>query len=102
MWTMHRFWQGVLNDNIANQPLYAEDNPDYDPSATLPEQYVSFITIAQKILSNTLSTDQGISLLAETYVQEVANSISNTDPTKQFVQLDDLIPQFELNKTLRN
>lgn len=76
-------------------------NPNYNPNASLPEQYISFSTIAQKILSNTLSTDQGVSLLAEAYRENVVKSLFNTDPAKQFVKLSDLLSQFELNKTLR-
>jgi hypothetical protein len=62
---------------------------------------ISFAQIAQEILSNTLSTDQGISLLAEAYRENVAKSLFNTDPAKQFVELSNLLSQFELNKTLR-
>lgn len=62
---------------------------------------LSYLEIAQKIISNTTSSNQAISLLAETYVEAVANSISNADESKQFVKLSDLTGQFELNKTLR-
>lgn len=61
----------------------------------------SFNEVAQKILSNTLSTDQGISLLAEAYIKTVAQSLFNADESKQFVKSIYLIPLFDLNKTLR-
>ncbi|WP_442768556.1 hypothetical protein [Acinetobacter bohemicus] len=76
-------------------------NPYYNPNATGETFYVSFETIAQKIISNASSSNQAISLLAEAYLEAVATSIFNTNPSKQFVQLSDLLSQFELNKTLR-
>ena len=77
-------------------------NPNYNANAPDTSlKTIPFSTIAQKILSNTLSTDQGISLLAEAYRETVAKSLFNTDPAKQFVKLSDLLSQFELNKTLR-
>ncbi len=60
-------------------------------------QYLQANTISQKILSNLTSTDQGSSLLAEAYLDNIAQSIFNTDESKQFVKLSDLIPQFEAN-----
>ena len=62
---------------------------------------VNHTDVAQKILSNASSSDQAISLLAEAYIEAVANSIFNADESKQFVKLSDLLSQFELNKTLR-
>lgn len=62
---------------------------------------VNYINLANKIISNTSSSNQAISLLAEAYLEAVANSIFNTDESKQFVRLSDLLSQFELNKTLR-
>ena len=62
---------------------------------------ISFTQIAQKIISNTSSSNQAISILAEAYIQEVCNSLFNTDTSKQFVKLEDLIPQLEVNKLLR-
>lgn len=76
-------------------------NPNYDP-AYIPEQLnISFISLAQKIISNTQSSNQSISLLAEAYVEAVAKSIFNPNESKQFVKLSDLLSQFEINKTLR-
>ena len=78
-------------------------NPNYDANAeeenrtkTLPLE-----TVAQQVISNASSSNQAISLLAEAYLEAVATSIFNTDPSKQFVKLSDLLSQFELNKTLR-
>lgn len=74
-------------------------NPREIPEA--PDEYLSFQIVAQKIISNASSSNEAISLLAEAYLEAVATSIFNTDPSKQFVKLSDLLSQFELNKTLR-
>lgn len=76
-------------------------NENYDPNLQPVVTYISFTEIAQKIISNASSSDQAISLLAEVYLESVASSISNTDESKQFVKLVDLIDQFEANKVLR-
>ena len=68
---------------------------------TIEYQSYSLELIAHKIISNASSSNQAISLLAETYLETVANSIFNSEPSKQFVKLSDLLSQFELNKTLR-
>lgn len=70
----------------------------------LPEEEQKTLTlqvVAQKVISNISSSNQAISLLAEAYLEAVANSIFNTESSKQFVKLSDLLSQFELNKTLR-
>lgn len=77
------------------------NNPNYDPNYTPQQLSISFISVAQKIISNTASSNQAISLLAEAYLEAVANSIFNADESKQFVKLPELLSQFELNKTLR-
>ena len=76
-------------------------NEDYDPNLQPVVTYISFTEIAQKIISNIQSEDQAIALLAETYVDVVANSIFHADESKQFVKKSDLIVQFETNKVLR-
>lgn len=77
-------------------------NPNYNPNGgVVTEKYISFSQIAEKIISNLQSSNEGTSLLAEVYLEAVANSIFNTNPSKQFVKLSDLLSQFELNKTLR-
>ena len=76
-------------------------NSEYNPSATNTVDRIDFYIIAQKIISNTLSSNEGISLLAEAYIDEVANSINNTNVSKQFVKIEDLVPQLETNKVLR-
>lgn len=76
-------------------------NPNYNPDAGQPTASISYLDIAQKIISNASSSSQAISLLAQAYLENVAISIFNTDPSKQFVKLSDLLSQFELNKTLR-
>jgi len=62
---------------------------------------ISFAQIAEKIISNTSSSNQAISLLAEAYLENVAKSIFNSEESKQFVTMADLIDKFELNKVLR-
>lgn len=57
--------------------------------------------VAQKVISNVSSSNQAISLLAEVYLDTVANSIYNADESKQFVKLLDIEPDFEANKTQR-
>ena len=57
--------------------------------------------VAQKVIFNTSSSNEGISLLAEAYIAEVVNSINDTNVSKQFIKLEDLIPQLEANKVLR-
>jgi uncharacterized protein YmfQ (DUF2313 family) len=76
------------------------NNPNYNPSNDASIRLTA-IQVAQQIISNTLSTDQGISLLAEAYRENVAKSLFSTDPAKQFVKRLDLISQFEQNKVLR-
>ena len=93
-------WTWCYASGASWQVLY-EQNLYYNPNATGETFYVSFETIAQKIISNASSSNQAISLLAEAYLEAVATSIFNTNPSKQFVQLSDLLSQFELNKTLR-
>ena len=75
-------------------------NTSYDPNL-VENRYISYEAIAQKIISNASSSNEAISLLAETYLEAVANSIFYADESKQFVKPSDLIGQFEPNKTLR-
>ena len=72
-----------------------------DPMPTGEEKAISFDVITQKIISNASSSNQAISLLAQAYLENVAQSIFNTNESKQFVKIADLISQFEINKTLR-
>lgn len=72
-------------------------NPNYNVTT----HHLDFITIAEKTISNASSPNQGISLLAEAYLENMAQSIFSTDESKQFVKIADLINQFELNKVLR-
>ncbi|AYO56319.1 DUF2313 domain-containing protein [Acinetobacter wuhouensis] len=77
-------------------------NLDYvTPSESYNKKSISFDAVAQKIISNSQSSNQAISLLAEAFLETVAKSICNSDNTKQFVKLIDLISQFEQNKVLR-
>lgn len=81
--------------------LTRQINPNYDANNSNNYTYYSFSIVAQKIISNLQSSNQGISLLAEAYVETVARSIFAADESKQFVKLSNLIGQFEANKTLR-
>lgn len=81
-------------------PIQKVANVNYDPDA-IEQKSIPYQQVAQKIISNASSSNQAISLLAEAYLENVATSIFNTDPSKQFVKLSDLLSQFELNKTLR-
>lgn len=77
------------------------NNPLYNPNAQAEEKTISFDVIAQKIISNSQSSNQAISLLAEAFLDVVAKSICNSDGSKQFIKLTDLISQFEFHKILR-
>lgn len=101
LWTLHRFWYGVINDDIPNQQLTSEDNPDYNPNATSPIENISYLQIAQALILDASSSDQNVAVPAQAYLDNVANSIFNVDPVKQFVKPTDLFNQFEQNKILR-
>lgn len=83
--------------------MYRDKNPLYNPldPSSFVELKVSFFVVAQKIISNSQSSNQATSLLAEAFLETVAKSICNSDNTKQFVKLTDIISQFEQNKVLR-
>lgn len=78
-----------MSDEVANQ-LFNE---------TISEQ--TFFEIAQQLILNTQSLSQGISLFAEVYLEDIANSIFRLDTAQQFVRMADISSQIELNKTLR-
>lgn len=71
------------------------------PQVEVEEKTLPLDVVASKVISNASSSNQAISLLAEAYLEAVANSIYNADESKQFVKLSDLIDQFEENKVLR-
>lgn len=73
-------------------------NPNYDPSAVAPTQTITYQQVVDKIISNLQSSTQGVALLAQAYVDAVANSINDADESKRFVTLSDLESQFEANK----
>ncbi len=66
------------------------------------EKTISFDVVNQKIITNTASSDENIALLAETYIETVANSIFDENIAKQFVTLADLEVQFIANQVLRS
>lgn len=97
-------YAGPPNPNQQNE-VYVLTNGYNQISLKVVEETIqvtmTFVEIAQKIISNLQSSNEGTSLLAEAYLEAVANSIFNTNPSKQFVKLSDLIAQFEQNKILR-
>lgn len=82
--------------------VVADRTTRVDPMPQGEEKTIPLSTIAQKIISNASSSNQAISLLAEAYLENMAQSIFSTDESKQFVKLSDLTSQFELNKILAN
>ena len=59
--------------------------------------------VAQKVISNAESSpDEILKLLSQDYINLVAESIFNTDTSKQFVNLEELVTQLENNKVLRS
>ncbi len=78
-------------------------NPSYDPDAEQEERTLPFDVVAQKVISNAeTGEDEILQMLSQDYINLVANSIFDTNVSKQFVKLSDLIGQFEENKTLRS
>ena len=92
------------DSNYFGQIGYRVENPAYDPEAEDErEKTIPLETVAEKIVSNAeTSADEVLKLLSEDYIDLVAESIFNIDISKQFVKLEDLIPQLEANKLLRN
>lgn len=84
-----------------NYELRKYVNTVYDPTAEPDRKTIPLTTVADRVISNAESSDQAISLLAEAYIEAVANSIFSTDVAKQFIKIEDVNSQFELNKTLR-
>ena len=78
------------------------NNPVYDPNAEREEKTLPLEVVAQKVISNAAGEDEVLQLLSQDYITIVINSVFETDPSKQFVKLEDLIPQLEINKVLRN
>ncbi|WP_335999444.1 hypothetical protein [Acinetobacter johnsonii] len=64
-------------------------------------QELPFKSIAQQIITNVSSSNEGESLLAQAYLETVALSIFNSKESKQFVKLADITSHLESNKTLR-
>ena len=77
-------------------------NPAYEPNVEREEKYLPFPVVAAQVISNAESgEDEVLKLLSEDYINLVANSVFDSNPSKQFVKLEDLIPQLETNKVLR-
>lgn len=100
--TQTNIYTGEVNTNTG--VVYSRiTNPSYDPEAEKEDKILPLETVAQKVISNAESSeDEVLKLLSEDYINLVAESISNADTYKQFVELEDLIPQLESNKVLRN
>lgn len=87
---------GTTNSQVATRV------PRVDPIPELEEKYLPLDVVAAQVISNADSgEDQVLQLLSQDYVNLVANSIFDTNASKQFVKLEDLIPQLEANKVLR-
>ena len=77
-------------------------NPAYDPEAEKEEKTLPLSAVAAQVISNAESGDNEIlQMLSQDYINLVANSIFDANTFKQFVKLEDLIPQLEANKVLR-
>ena len=77
-------------------------NSSYDESAEEDKKTLPLETVAQKVISNAESNaDEILRMLSEDYINIVANSVFAVNASKQFVKLEDLIPQLEANKVLR-
>ena len=73
-----------------------------NPDSKKEEKTIPLDVVAQKVISNAdSSADEVLKLLSEDYINLVANSVFDSNPSKQFVKLEDLIPQLEANKVLR-
>lgn len=70
-------------------------------TAEKEERYIPFDILAQKIISNSGVDNESVQLFSKEYIQEVANSLFNSNSSKRFVNRYELIPQFEVNKKLR-
>jgi uncharacterized protein YmfQ (DUF2313 family) len=86
-----------LTDSVFSYDAIAGSNSLYESTLSVK----SFTELSQQIISNAQSDNHAISLFAEAYLENVAQSIFNADQLKQFVKQADLLSQFELNKTLR-
>lgn len=72
----------------------------YNRTTPLPILNITYQQVTQKIISNASSSNQAISLLAEAYLEYVANTVFNTDIDDQYVDVSTLKYQLELNKTI--
>lgn len=101
---IHCEWWWKSNSNDKRAIVFSQvANPAYDPDAEQEQETLPLDVVAQQVISNAESSgDEVLKLLSEDYIQIVAESIFNTDTAKQFVKLEDLVPQLEANKALRN
>lgn len=78
-------------------------NPNYGSNAPTIYDYktITYDDLALQLLSNLNSSNQGVSLNSEVYIQYLAESIFGNNPSQTFVNLHDVAPQFEHNKILR-
>ena len=78
--------------------VYKKTNPNYNPNLELPEAYITFIEIAQKIISNAASSVEITELMASTFIQAVMGSALNPDEAQQIIKYVDILEQLEENK----
>lgn len=75
--------------------------PITEPIPEPEEKSLPLPVVAQKVISNLQSSNEGTALFAEAYIEDIAKSVFAIDESKQFVKLSNILEQFEQNKVLR-
>ena len=81
-------WSEGDTSLVAAVAFSEEINPIYDENIGQITKTLPYSSIADEIISNASSSEHGISLLAETYLKTVVDSVYETNPSKQFITLD--------------
>lgn len=93
----------IVNQYNSNGDLILSNYPIPVSQVEEEQKTLPLDVVAQKVIYNAESSeDEVLKLLSDDYINLVAESIFNTDTSKQFVKLEDLIPQLEDNKALRS
>lgn len=93
----------IVNQYNSNGDLTLSNYPIPVSQVEEEQKTLPLDVVAQKVIYNAESSeDEVLKLLSDDYINLVAESIFNTDTSKQFVKLEDLIPQLEDNKALRS
>lgn len=93
--------KSLNNQNNVGSSVQRIDNPNYNPNAEADIRTLPFLTVAEKIVSNITSPNQAVSLMAEVYLEKIANSVLEIEFNDQYVKETDIVPLFEVNKVLR-